>query len=122
NSDGTINQNRDGGGGAGTVYWKKSSDALGELVVDNGGGGTSGWTTPLQSQGALRLLTWVIDGRARVSAPFPVRVSSGDPNYFLSLINSNYLHVGSLRVNGQWVYGDLIDLEINWSNAQPHIT
>src|SRR5882762_2875405 len=67
------------------------------------------------------LLTWNIDGQARVSAPFPVRVTTGDPNYFLSLINSNYLQVGSLRVNGQWVYGDLIDLEIISSNSLPHI-
>src|SRR5207248_2601426 len=43
-------------GGAGTVYLKKNSDAFGSLIVDNGGTLTSGWSTPLQSQGALRLL------------------------------------------------------------------
>ena len=89
-------------GGAGTVYLRKNGQSLGELVIDNGGTATADWSTPLRNQGALLLLTWRIDGQARVSAPFPVRVSLGDPDYFLSLINSNYLQVGSLWIDGQW--------------------
>src|SRR5262249_27570013 len=34
-------------GGAGTVYLKKSSEAYGELIIDNGGIETADWSTPL---------------------------------------------------------------------------
>ena len=112
NINGTINQGFGKGGGAGTVYWKKNSDAFGDLIIDNGGVETTGWSTPLFSQGILRLNSWTISGNARVSTTAGVRVANGNPAQFNGLITNNYLQVGGLLVSNTWVFGDVMDLEI----------
>jgi hypothetical protein len=117
---GLISTNDPGrNGGAGTVYLKRKADPNGTLIVDNGGARTVGWSTP--AQGTLQLQAWQIKGSAQVSAPGFVRVETGDPNYFLDLINKNRLEVGGLWVNGQWIYGDLMNLEAGFEANRPLI-
>jgi hypothetical protein len=109
-------------GGAGTVYLKKNSDTYGMLIVDNGGTQTTGWSTPLISSNILRLNSLTVSGGAQFSFPGEVRVASGNPTVFQGLISSNYLQVGGLWINGQWVYGDLMELEIDNIDSKPQIT
>ena len=109
-------------GGAGTVYWKRASEPLGELAIDNGGLETSGWSTPLLPQGILRLNSWTISGNARVSTTDGVRVANGNPAFFAGLLSSNYLQVGGLLVSNTWVYGDIMDLNVNRTNGALFLT
>jgi len=104
-------------GGAGTIYLKRSTDALGELIIDNGGAATPDWSTPLPSQGILRLQSWIISGNARVLTTDGVRLANGDPSLFQGLISSNYHQVGSLVVSNTWVFGEVIDLSASHSNG-----
>src|SRR5207248_518853 len=76
NGDGTINQGAGVAGGAGTVYWKKSSDALGELVVNNGGvNNSAAWSTPIKATNAIGLTTLTIGGSAHVDVTNLVTVT-----------------------------------------------
>ncbi len=109
-------------GGAGTVYLKKSSEAYGELIVDNGGTATAAWSTPLLSQEIVRLNSWTISGNARVSTTDGVRVANGNPAQFAGLISSNYLRVGGLIISNTWVYGDIMDLSANRTNGFVSVT
>jgi hypothetical protein len=104
-------------GGAGTVYWRQTNEVSGELVVDNGGADTVGWSTPITNLGILQLKWWTITGNARVSTSDGVRVANGNASYFSGLISSNYLQVGSLVVSNTWVFGDVVDLSISQSNS-----
>ena len=122
NSNGTLVPDTTGGG-AGTVYWKKISNALGELMIDNGGvKADSDWSTPLLPQGILRLNSWTISGNARVSTSDGVRVANGSSSYFSGLISSNYLQVGGLLVSNTWVFGDVIDVSASASNKVVIVT
>lgn len=104
------------------MYLKKDSDALGELLIDNGGNQSSGWSTPLPDFDIFRLGSWIISGNARVSTTNGVRVANGNPAQFVGLINSNYLQVGWLIVSNTWVYGDVADLSLTLSNSLPTAT
>jgi len=108
-------------GGAGTIYLKQSNALSGELIVDNAGHDTLGWSTPLLASGILRFGSFSVAGDARVSTTADVRVLTGDPAWFAGLISSNYLQVGSLWVNGQWVYGDTMELEAAMVGGSPRI-
>lgn len=112
----------DANGGAGTVYLKQDSDAYGELIVDNGGNDTLGWSTPLPDLGILRLMSFIVSGHARFSTPSSLRVASGSPGQFNSLISTNYLQVGSLLVSNTWVFGDVIEPVMSRSNGVPVVT
>jgi hypothetical protein len=109
-------------GGAGTVYWKQTNEPNGELVVDNGGKDTVGWSTPIPANGILRLDSLIIGGGARVSSAAGLRVINGNPASFTSLINSNYLQVGSLLVSNTWVFGDVVEPVMSRSNGVPIVT
>jgi len=95
------------------VYWQQASEPYGELVLDNGGIGTTGWSTPLDLPKLSRFDSWTILGSARVSAQTNwVRVMQGNPATFASLFSSTNLKVGGLIVSNTWVFGDIMDLEI----------
>jgi hypothetical protein len=118
---GTVSALGGSSAGAGTVYWKKDSDSYGELVVDNGGTSSGGWSTPLSASAILRLNSFTVAGGARVSTAAGLRVATGDSAYFGGLISSNYLQVGSLWVSGQWVCGDTMELEAATVGGSPRI-
>ncbi|MBI3416313.1 MAG: cadherin-like domain-containing protein [Verrucomicrobia bacterium] len=92
-------------GGAGTVYLKKSSDTYGELIIDNAGNATSGFTTPLPPQWLVRLETFSVLGNARVSTPDSVHVVNGNASSFSALITGGQLQVSGLIVAGTLVFG-----------------
>ena len=109
-------------GGAGTIYLKKASEAAAELVVDNGGHDTLGWSTTLQDLGILQLKSFTISGKARFSTPSSLHIAYGNPPQFTSLISSNYLQVGGLLVSNTWVFGDVIDVSASASNKVVIVT
>jgi hypothetical protein len=108
-------------GGAGTVYLKNNGASLGELIVDNGGLESVGWSTVLPPEGLIRLLSLDLIGNARVSTTNLVRVATGDAAQFLNLISNNLLQVRGLFVGDYWVYGDFMDLAIGQINGQPRV-
>jgi hypothetical protein len=119
---GGLGDDAAGNGGAGTVYLKRSSEANGELIIDNGDMVTTGWSTPLLVDGLLRLQSCTILGNARVSTAAGVRISRGNAAQFSSLISGGYLQVGGLLVSNTWVYGDVIEPVMSRSNGVPVVT
>jgi hypothetical protein len=109
-------------GGAGTVFLKTVTGALGTLMIDNAGTPTADWGTPIFAQDILRLHAWSISGSARVWTTNSVRVATGDPNQFSNLISNNFLQVRGLFVGSNWVYGDFIDLAISASSGRVRVT
>lgn len=96
---------------------KRDAEPNGELIVDNGGVGSSGWSTPLPNLGILHLKSFSLLGGARFFTQSGLRVTNGDPSQFLNLINSNYLSVGSLVVSNTWVFDPVLDLSIANTNG-----
>jgi hypothetical protein len=91
-------------------------------VIDNAGILTTNWSTPLDLGVLSRLGSWTISGDAMVSTPTAVFVANGDPAQLSGLIISKFLQVGTLWVNGQWVYGNLIGLDVGTQSGRPAIT
>jgi len=69
--------------GAGTVYLKKASESLGQLVIDNGDNSTPGWSTLLFSDELLRLNSWTIPAtpvfRQRTGCESPMEIPPRSP-------------------------------------------
>jgi len=109
-------------GGAGTVYLKRDSDAFGELLIDNGGIISEGWTTPVSSMDTVRLKSWIILGHAQVTNSARVWVEIGNSSTFAMLMASNLLSVRALLVSNTWVYGDISKLSLAVSSGRPLVT
>jgi PKD repeat protein/pimeloyl-ACP methyl ester carboxylesterase len=109
-------------GGAGTIYLKQSSTAYGELIIDNGGTETGGWSTPIAISGNLRLHAWPISGKARVLTDARVCIEIGDAMSFATLIASNLLSVRALLVSNRWVHGDISKVSLVISSGRPLVT
>lgn len=113
---GGVGRNPITSGGAGTVYLQRGGET-GELIINNQGTETVGWTTPLSLAETLHLKSLNISGGARVRSLAGIHVASGDPAYFGELIEGGLLEFGGLIVSNTWVYGDVMDLEIRRQEA-----